>query len=201
MPYHVPSGGRSQVRTWEEPWSRTDSEARRECARWEAQLSDKGGRGSSTSTVCPSISGLDTTRASSTFYFGYFFTTMKTSCLPFGLCAALAFVLGAADSSRCKCFPGDDCWPSKEEFEALNNTVNGRLVATVPLAIECHDPHFDNMTCSVLQSEWLQPPVQYVIHGPVSSRGCRYRQWELGAFPSPPPPQHGWNNSVCAFGY
>ncbi|KAF5484496.1 FAD-linked oxidoreductase ZEB1 [Colletotrichum siamense] len=60
----------------------------------------------------------------------------------------------AERATDCKCFPGDSCWPSTETWNALNTTVGGRLIATVPLGSPCHDPTYDAATCATLQSEW-----------------------------------------------
>jgi hypothetical protein len=62
--------------------------------------------------------------------------------------------------SDCKCFPGDDCWPTAEEWNQFNNTVHGRLIATVPLATPCHGTSYDNVTCTKLQNAWLDPETQ-----------------------------------------
>lgn len=35
---------------------------------------------------------------------------------------------------HCRCFLGDICWPSELTWQALNSSIHGRLVATVPLA-------------------------------------------------------------------
>ncbi|KXH56739.1 FAD binding domain-containing protein [Colletotrichum salicis] len=63
-----------------------------------------------------------------------------------------AFVERAAGD--CKCFPGDSCWPATAQWDALNTTVGGNLIATVPLGAPCHDPVYDAATCATLQSEW-----------------------------------------------
>lgn len=63
---------------------------------------------------------------------------------------------------ECRCFPGDACWPSSSKWSALNETVHGKLIATVPLAAVCHDgskthpswPAYDEAACSKLQSRW-----------------------------------------------
>ncbi|WYZ35899.1 hypothetical protein EsH8_X_000546 [Colletotrichum jinshuiense] len=66
--------------------------------------------------------------------------------------------IGAAVLERgtddCKCFPGDSCWPATAQWDALNTTVGGNLIATVPLGSPCHDPTYDAATCATLQSEW-----------------------------------------------
>lgn len=61
----------------------------------------------------------------------------------------------AAD--ECRCLPGDACWPTVQEWQQLNKTVDGRLVATVPIGSPCHDPHYDEAACKKLQDEWLLP--------------------------------------------
>ncbi|OHF00945.1 FAD binding domain-containing protein [Colletotrichum orchidophilum] len=63
-----------------------------------------------------------------------------------------AFVERAAGD--CKCFPGDACWPATAQWDALNTTVGGNLIATVPLGAPCHDPVYDAATCATLKSEW-----------------------------------------------
>lgn len=63
---------------------------------------------------------------------------------------------------KCKCFPGDACWPSKQEWDEFNTTVGGRLIKTVPLGSPCHDPHYDAALCETLRSQWTLSPVQLV---------------------------------------
>ncbi|KAG8673900.1 hypothetical protein FPOAC2_07401 [Fusarium poae] len=67
---------------------------------------------------------------------------------------ALATSSGVAAKENCKCFPGDSCWPSDAEWSRLNNTVGGRLVATLPLGSPCHDPNYNAKECKNLQNEW-----------------------------------------------
>ncbi|KAK7961132.1 FAD binding domain-containing protein [Apiospora saccharicola] len=57
-------------------------------------------------------------------------------------------------ASRCKCFPGDACWPSAADWSGLNATVGGRLIKTVPLGAPCHDPGYSQKVCKNLQSQW-----------------------------------------------
>lgn len=68
------------------------------------------------------------------------------------------------DTARpsCRCFPGDECWPSDAEWSSLNATVDGRLIATVPLGSPCHDPYYDEEQCAYLRSQWLYAGVQQV---------------------------------------
>ncbi|PHH92495.1 hypothetical protein CDD83_7132 [Cordyceps sp. RAO-2017] len=64
-----------------------------------------------------------------------------------------------SSSSSCKCFPGDDCWPGPAEWARLNETVHGRLVATVPLGSPCHDPNYDEGACLALRRRWSYPSI------------------------------------------
>lgn len=85
---------------------------------------------------------------------------MRYSLLSLGVCATPTLSLAFSNATcKCKCFPGESCWPSAQSWGALNATVGGRLIETVPLAQSCHDPQFDNATCSALQSEWQSPSV------------------------------------------
>ena len=64
----------------------------------------------------------------------------------------------------CRCFPGDACWPTPSEWTALNQSLNGKLVATVPLASPCHDDDFgpfDAQRCAELQSTWFFPETHF----------------------------------------
>ncbi|KAI1768459.1 hypothetical protein GGR53DRAFT_462427 [Hypoxylon sp. FL1150] len=66
--------------------------------------------------------------------------------------------------SGCKVIPGDSAWPSQQEWDNLNQTVDGRLIATVPQAAVCHPGGyaglaFDQAECSVLASEWSLPQI------------------------------------------
>ncbi|KAH0412222.1 FAD/FMN-containing isoamyl alcohol oxidase MreA, partial [Aureobasidium melanogenum] len=66
----------------------------------------------------------------------------------------------SVNDTDCRCFPGDACWPSPDEWNSLNKTVNGRLIATVPLAAACHDDQYaayDEKRCAELQNSWLDP--------------------------------------------
>ena len=60
----------------------------------------------------------------------------------------------------CKCMPGDACWPSTEDWTALNTSLSGKLIATVPLGSPCHDPTYVEAECLSLQQQWFMPPIQ-----------------------------------------
>lgn len=67
---------------------------------------------------------------------------------------------GGTAEPFCRCFPGDECWPSDAEWSSLNTTVEGRLIATVPLGSPCHDPSYDEEQCAYLRDQWLFAGIQ-----------------------------------------
>ena len=85
---------------------------------------------------------------------------MKVPFLAAGLLAAGAL---ADKRVQCKCFPGDDCWPATKDWNKLNSTVNGHLIATVPLASPCHGANYDAARCQTLRDGWQNPGTQYVV--------------------------------------
>lgn len=71
--------------------------------------------------------------------------------------------------SGCRCFPADQCWPDAAEWAAFNETIHGRLIATVPIASVCHHDSFvpyDAEKCRRLQDDWL-------LHKPTTPRPRR----------------------------
>ncbi|KAH1452174.1 hypothetical protein KXX58_003324 [Aspergillus fumigatus] len=80
---------------------------------------------------------------------------MKTSWALATL-VALASAKGSK-GAQCRCLPGDSCWPSPASWAALNSTVGGRLVATVPIGSPCHDPTYDAAACAALRDAWNLP--------------------------------------------
>lgn len=91
---------------------------------------------------------------------------------------------------QCKCFPGEACWPSPVEWDRLNQSVNGRLIATVPIASVCYNntsffghsrsSTYDAQACEALRGAWDDPKTHYT---------------------SPSSPMHSWyaNNSCNPF--
>ncbi|KAK2061109.1 FAD binding domain-containing protein [Colletotrichum caudatum] len=58
-------------------------------------------------------------------------------------------------TGECKYLPGDAGWPSADAWARLNETVGGRLVATVPLGSPCHGAAYNATECARLQDAWL----------------------------------------------
>ncbi|KAI1170396.1 FAD binding domain protein [Nemania sp. FL0916] len=76
--------------------------------------------------------------------------------------AAVAWrVLTVSSDNQCRCFPGDECWPSRADWAALNQSVYGALVATVPIGSPCHDTFpgvsYDAEKCGEIQANWPRP--------------------------------------------
>ncbi|KAF7943953.1 hypothetical protein EAE96_010367 [Botrytis aclada] len=67
----------------------------------------------------------------------------------------------AVQNINCRALPGDQSWPSAAEWINLNNTVNGRLIATVPIASPCHDPSYNETECAYLQANWANPSLHW----------------------------------------
>ncbi|KXX73156.1 6-hydroxy-D-nicotine oxidase [Madurella mycetomatis] len=65
----------------------------------------------------------------------------------------------------CKCYPGDACWPSTNEWNKLNNTVNGNLHVLVPPEAACHNtfngllgtiPTYDAAKCAEVTANYTR---------------------------------------------
>ncbi|TVY19102.1 FAD-linked oxidoreductase ZEB1 [Lachnellula arida] len=80
----------------------------------------------------------------------------------FGASAAIISRQNASASTfqNCKNIPGDAGWPAESDWDALNKTVEGRLIATVPIAHVCHDPTYLNQSCNTVREAWGLPDLQ-----------------------------------------
>ncbi|RYO76372.1 hypothetical protein DL762_007065 [Monosporascus cannonballus] len=81
------------------------------------------------------------------------------------LLLVLASTATATHDQRCKNIPGDANWPTRAEWAAFNETIGGRLIATVPLASVCHSEgafaQYNETVCAALQEEWNRPQVHF----------------------------------------
>ncbi|KAF7530371.1 hypothetical protein PCG10_003742 [Penicillium crustosum] len=60
--------------------------------------------------------------------------------------------------------PQDPCWPEDSQWARFNKTVDGNLIATIPIASVCHIDSFtpyDQSKCAQLQSNWGFPETHY----------------------------------------
>ena len=81
------------------------------------------------------------------------------------LSLGLVVLARAANLTTCRYVPGDAGYPSTTQWAQLNQTVNGRLIATVPLASRCHSYPFsdlDTAVCDTLKTTWDQAQTLYV---------------------------------------
>lgn len=64
-----------------------------------------------------------------------------------------AAAIAAPDSRRCRCQPHEPCWPSPREWNALNRSIDGNLVAVQPVAAPCHiNPN--STACQDVTAQW-----------------------------------------------
>nr|POE87418.1 fad-linked oxidoreductase zeb1 [Quercus suber] len=61
------------------------------------------------------------------------------------------------DHNACRSIPGDPSWPSAAQWDVLNRTTGGKLIASVPLGSVCHDsvfgPYHEDK-CNALRAKW-----------------------------------------------
>ncbi|KAH7128243.1 FAD/FMN-containing isoamyl alcohol oxidase-like protein MreA [Dendryphion nanum] len=56
---------------------------------------------------------------------------------------------------ECKYIPGDDNWPSEEEWEEFNDALEGALLKPKPLASACYNgPDYNAKRCEDLKRQW-----------------------------------------------
>ncbi|KAI1105750.1 FAD-binding domain-containing protein [Jackrogersella minutella] len=70
-------------------------------------------------------------------------------------------------AGQCRAIPGDQSWPSEADWNDLNQTVHGRLIATIPIAAPCHHlsggvATFNQGACDALRDEWHFPATHIV---------------------------------------
>ncbi|KAH8896878.1 FAD-binding domain-containing protein [Thozetella sp. PMI_491] len=90
------------------------------------------------------------------------FTTIALS-----LCLSLPCVWSCKE--QCRNIPGDTNWPRKNDWDALNSTISGRLIATVPAASVCHGPGSNEHDCAALKQEWDFPQPHIFKSGEIMS--------------------------------
>ncbi|KAI4858739.1 FAD-binding domain-containing protein [Hypoxylon rubiginosum] len=83
-----------------------------------------------------------------------------------------------ATTTHCRSVPHDASWPSQSDWDSLNHTVGGKLIATVPIAAACHNSlfsqsnlsRFNQPDCDALRNVWYYPET----HLPSSSSPMAY---------------------------
>ncbi|PNY20703.1 6-hydroxy-D-nicotine oxidase [Tolypocladium capitatum] len=74
-----------------------------------------------------------------------------------------------SEQQFCTCAEGHSCWPSELQWQELNSSVNGRLIASVPPASVCHEPNFDATRCNALKDAWVWPDIHESWPGGIQS--------------------------------
>ncbi|KAM6514032.1 hypothetical protein FALCPG4_015212 [Fusarium falciforme] len=83
-------------------------------------------------------------------------------------CAQPFTTAGRLPPKQCKAFPGTSDWPSKSQWNHLNETLGGRLLQPTPPAAVCHTdwPNYDSQACSQVKSNWSI--YEYHTENPIS---------------------------------
>lgn len=105
---------------------------------------------------------------------------MRSQAFGLGLLGALSLAgtgyasptYGSNSTRGCKAIPGDAAWPSEKQWNALNETVGGRLVATQLLGSMCHKESrpkllsiegYNDTACEDLKGDYDLLETQYVL--------------------------------------
>jgi hypothetical protein len=65
--------------------------------------------------------------------------------------------------NRCRVIPGDVAWPLQWNWMALNASVDGRLIKTIPAAAPCHiGPYYNASRCATISAAWIDSDFQCV---------------------------------------
>lgn len=79
---------------------------------------------------------------------------MKISLLVLFVLGTLDVIHGV-DYNRCRCLPGDRCWPSSDEWNRLNTSLSSNLLTSKPLAQACHYPNYNQQECADVHLNWF----------------------------------------------
>ncbi|THV00204.1 FAD-binding domain-containing protein [Dendrothele bispora CBS 962.96] len=82
--------------------------------------------------------------------------------------------------------PGDLSWPSTDIWDRLNDTLDGRLIKTVPIASVCHHPNYDEVKCKHLRENWRRSDLH--MDHPTSIMHNIYLKKACDPFTSPDTP-------------
>ncbi|KAH8924667.1 FAD-binding domain-containing protein [Atractiella rhizophila] len=76
------------------------------------------------------------------------------SLFPTSSLASATFSIREATDKACGY--GDSCWPTADQWNALNTSLSGRVHAVHPIATVCHDAYgeYDADACAALRTNW-----------------------------------------------
>jgi len=98
------------------------------------------------------------------------FANMKLPSVRSTFFLMLIFRLGLALADPyCKPTPGSPDWPSQSDWQALNDSISGRLIAPVPPGLVCQprSSAFNNESCQFVVSQWSNS--SFHAHNPFTS--------------------------------
>lgn len=102
------------------------------------------------------------------------------SFLALGLAATAAaknvFLPRSTANATCRVLPGDADWPTSSDWSGLNSTIDGRLIASVPLGAYCHDlPYniYNETMCAEVQADYAFPSGLKYVARPAQSHPLR----------------------------
>jgi hypothetical protein len=77
-----------------------------------------------------------------------------------------AFVVHNGQRYKCKCYPGDPCYPSSTEWAKLNTTVDGNLLAALPPTAPCYKsvdgiPTYNAAACADVEANFTKEQWTY----------------------------------------
>ena len=84
-------------------------------------------------------------------YFKTFESVLKVIIIAFASFAHLSWSL------FCKVTPSSPDWPSELQWQALNQSVSGRLIKPIPLGAACHasfNKPLSDQACGLVQANW-----------------------------------------------
>ncbi|KAI0129237.1 FAD-binding domain-containing protein [Hypoxylon sp. NC0597] len=103
--------------------------------------------------------------------------------------------------SHCRFIPGDPGWPDKHDWDNLNRTVDGNLIATSPISSVCHYSSllgsndnvssYDQEACDALRNVWFFPQTHLV--SPSSAMSYQFSNNSCNPFSGP--------DASCTLGY
>jgi len=87
----------------------------------------------------------------------------------------------------CKCYPGDDCYPTEEEWQGFNSTVGGNLLVALPPAAPCYSSvggfeTFDAAKCAEVQAKSTDE--QWNVDQPIANLWTFWTNETCSAFPT-----------------
>ncbi len=108
-------------------------------------------------------------------------------------------VLDFFSKSSCRNIPGDESWPNQSDWDKLNRTVGGNLIANIPIGAVCHETFsgtrhvslYDKERCDALRNVWHFPETH--LNSPSSPMAYPFSNDSCNPFLDPETP--------CTIGY